>query len=286
MKTFSNLTSITIHKGTHIAEKSYHECAISKEKFSESTDLAGHARRHRKKNMQSKEVPANDSYQYDYECDVCEKRFSKSRYLSQHQKIHTGKRPHGCEFCDKRFLLKHHLQRHKVSVHPEHANEKPYECEFCGKIFSLKHHLKRHKTSLHSEYTGKGKPRECWICQNKYWNEVSVEEHSIYHSRQRMLLCSVCGNEVFQSQDFQETDIEKSNDDQYDCNKCEERFSDFRSLIQHHAWQHGASYRCDVCQELDARCLTDIGYVCLHCDTVFDSSTELVKHMDTHGKAV
>ena len=144
------------------------------------------------------------------------------------------------------FKIKVYLSQHQKF----HAGKRPHQCEFCERRFSLKHHLKRHMASLHPELTATEKPHECKICSKTYWHKMSFEKHSM------------CGSEVFQSEDFRES--EKSMNNHYDCNKCEECFSNFKSLIQHHAWDHGTTYRCDVCLELDTRSLTDIGDVCFH----------------------
>jgi hypothetical protein len=73
-----------------------------------------------------------------------------------------------------------------------------------------------------------------------------------------------------------------SSGNHYNCDKCDEHFNDLQSLTQHQAKDHGTSYQCDMCKELQAREPTCIGYVCCVCDVEFDIATELENHMKTH----
>ena len=261
-KTFATLQHLIVHSRTHQSSiLDRHKLMHIQEESIKSDDCKnqsypiGKVKRLYSGKRTNNGRSADNGIPREYECDICDKRFSKPRYLSQHQKTHTGRKPYKCDVCERRFLLKHHMKRHKSTLHPTLLKN------------SFEHRL----------YEG------------GFRNNIGIQEHKMTHSIQEsMLLCDTCGNEVFHSQDFQENVPERSREDyyynQYDCNKCTEYFSDFKSLIEHHAMDHGALYRCDSCQDLDVKCLTDIGYVCHQCNETFGTCREFFEHIDTHGK--
>jgi DNA-directed RNA polymerase subunit RPC12/RpoP len=95
--------------------------------------------------------------------------------------------------------------------------------------------------------------------------------------RDGLLLCHTCGKEIIQGQGHA-SEIQKS-DDHFLCDKCNKQFPDIESLYQHKAKDHGMSYQCDVCKELEAREATGIGYICCVCNAEFEIATELEDHM-------
>ncbi|NXR55097.1 ZN853 protein, partial [Hippolais icterina] len=57
----------------------------------------------------------------------CGKLFSDSSSRTEHQRRHTGQRPHGCAACGKRFGQR--------CPQRAHAGLRPYGCGTCGKRF-------------------------------------------------------------------------------------------------------------------------------------------------------
>jgi DNA-directed RNA polymerase subunit RPC12/RpoP len=102
--------------------------------------------------------------------------------------------------------------------------------------------------------------------------------------RDGLLLCHTCGREIIQGQ-AHANEIQNS-DDHFDCDKCNKQFPDVESLYQHKAKDHGASYQCDVCKELEAREATGIGYICCACDAEFEVATELEDHTSMHDSVL
>jgi uncharacterized CHY-type Zn-finger protein len=83
---------------------------------------------------------------------------------------------------------------------------------------------------------------------------------------------------------LQEHFVQDENTGKYTCYKCKKGFSNFMTLVQHIARQHGndGNYQCGLCQELESKEPTGVGYVCFVCDVVFDVPRDLEDHMTTH----
>jgi DNA-directed RNA polymerase subunit RPC12/RpoP len=92
-------------------------------------------------------------------------------------------------------------------------------------------------------------------------------------------LCNTCGREIIAEQGCAN---EVSNGNHYGCDKCNKQFLDLHRLNQHKTKEHGTSYKCDVCQELEASEATGIGYICFICDAEFEIAAELENHVRTH----
>jgi DNA-directed RNA polymerase subunit RPC12/RpoP len=98
-----------------------------------------------------------------------------------------------------------------------------------------------------------------------------------------LLLCHTCGKEIIQGQGHAN---KIQSDDHFDCDKCNKQFPYIEGLYQHKAKDHGTSYQCDVCKELEAREATGIGYICCVCDAEFEIATELEDHISMHDNVL
>ena len=121
---------------------------------------------------------------------------------------------------------------------------------------------------------------ECDNCKKTFAQHKSLKCHWRVHSRDGLFFCNSCGIEIIQGQGHANNEIQS--DDHFDCDKCNKPFPDIESLYQHKTKDHGTSYQCDVCKELEAREATGIGYICCVCDAEFEIATELEDHMRMH----
>ncbi|XP_008061963.1 zinc finger protein with KRAB and SCAN domains 4 [Carlito syrichta] len=126
-KTFSQSCSLLEHHKIHTGEKPY-QCNICGKAFRRNSHLLRHQRIHGDKNIQNPEhgepwkgqgrtesqwenVEASTSYK----CNECERSFTQNRSLIEHQKIHTGEKPHQCDACGKGFTRTSYLVQHQRS---------------------------------------------------------------------------------------------------------------------------------------------------------------------------
>ncbi|CAB3976646.1 zinc finger 836 [Paramuricea clavata] len=162
-----------------------------------------------------------------------------------------------------------------------------WKCEVCNKVFSKEgnlrfpesHKLTQHKISAHK----RSQSFECGICKKSFTQRPSLKHHWRSHLRDGLLLCHTCGKEVIQGQGDAN---EILSDDQNICDECNKQFPDIQSVYQHKARDHGASYQCDVCKELEASNATGIGYICCVCDAEFEIAPELEDHMTVHDNVL
>ena len=91
-------------------------------------------------------------------------------------------------------------------------------------------------------------------------------------------MCNTCGREIIAEQGSA-NEISNGN---HECDKCNKHFLYLYRLNQHKSKEHGTSYKCDVCQELEASEATGIGYICFICDAEFEIATELENHIRSH----
>jgi len=119
-----------------------------------------------------------------YLCTDCGKGFSNHYSLKQHQRVHSGLRPHVCPHCHKTFV---HMGQLNVHLRT-HTGERPYLCTHCGESFRQSGDLKRHER----KHTGV-RPHSCPECFKSFSRPQSLRAHQLLHRGQRMFKCDECG---------------------------------------------------------------------------------------------
>jgi uncharacterized Zn-finger protein len=90
------------------------------EEASSSEDVAGKKRKIA--TGDSKSEPAV------FKCSVCNYSSKQRCHVVNHERIHTGEKPHACSFpgCNYRASRKHHIVYHERV----HSDAKPYSCDY------------------------------------------------------------------------------------------------------------------------------------------------------------
>ncbi|XP_019623211.1 PREDICTED: zinc finger protein 577-like [Branchiostoma belcheri] len=77
-----------------------------------------------------------------YRCEQCDYDTTHKGHLMEHQRTHTGERPHKCTMCKYTGSSKGHLASHMRKKHPEY---KPYKCNQCDFVGNFSRDLVAHR---------------------------------------------------------------------------------------------------------------------------------------------
>ncbi|XP_055837826.1 zinc finger protein OZF-like [Episyrphus balteatus] len=122
-----------------------------------------------------------------YPCSYCDKSFGTLTSRNNHERIHTGERPHECNICNIKFITKGKLKQH---IKEQHLNEGVmYPCDQCGKEFNNLVNLKRHQKVVHDGI----KEYLCSHCDRSFGTAVTRNNHEKIHTDDRPYECKTCG---------------------------------------------------------------------------------------------
>ncbi|XP_037772758.1 uncharacterized protein LOC119568364 [Penaeus monodon] len=203
------------HEIIKINGKRWYPCNICNHKFSSSSDLTRHMRKH------TGERP--------FKCSVCSKSFRQREALKRHIEVHNGNKPYACKLCDSRFTQKVHLENHQTV----HSDDKPYRCEQCGKAFSRLGYYKFH-INIHAS----DPPYKCKICSRGFNSCGNLTKHKKIHDEVKHYKCQYCPAAFYVSQSLKVHSRVHTGEKPIQCQLCGISYRFESSLRKHAASKH------------------------------------------------
>ncbi|XP_042864939.1 uncharacterized protein LOC122248755 [Penaeus japonicus] len=203
------------HEIIRINGKRWYPCSICNHKFSGSSDLTRHMRKH------TGERP--------YKCSICLKSFRQKEALKKHIQMHNGNKPYACKICDSKFTQKIHLKNHQTV----HTTDKPYRCEQCGKEFSRLGYYKFHM-NIHAS----DPPYKCKICSRGFNSCGNLTKHKKIHDEEKHYKCQYCPAAFHASQSLKVHSRVHTGEKPIQCPLCDISYRFESSLRKHAASKH------------------------------------------------
>ncbi|XP_064464164.1 zinc finger protein 394-like [Ornithodoros turicata] len=110
-----------------------------------------------------------------FKCSWCGRLFDSDKHLTEHQSAeHSRKRGrHKCRFCDYSSNVKTHVKDHER----RHTGEKPHMCHVCGRRFTQRGALKTHLKTVHEGRT----TYVCSTCGDRFVWKSQLDRHQMVH---------------------------------------------------------------------------------------------------------
>ncbi|XP_037527471.1 zinc finger protein 358 isoform X3 [Rhipicephalus sanguineus] len=162
-------------------------------------------------------------------CPVCGK-FVSPASIAQHQRLHTGEKPHACLDCGQKFAKKSTLVAHSYV----HTGEMPYACQVCPSKFRMKVSLDRHK-QLHARGV---EMCHCPECGKTFERMRSLQQHLKWHKKERPYPCHLCSAKFTQKCHLKSHLLAHMDEKEHKCPMCEKRYSRRPPLHKHMRRMH------------------------------------------------
>ncbi|KAK7066567.1 hypothetical protein SK128_020231 [Halocaridina rubra] len=182
-----------------------------------------------------------------YECmfEGCNKEFTRPYRLMEHQRQHTGERPHRCtiEGCDRTYTRKQHLRRHMATSHQKLNLKENFKCNECGKILGNKYSLAKHCFRAHVRANYK-----CKDCGQTFRKQQHLRTHMYSHNGIEPYKCDYPGCELrFLVPSKLKRHAIVHAKGRYVCpiEECSQPFDKYTQLQKHLSFSHPKV--CDVC---------------------------------------
>ena len=168
------------------------------------------------------ELQPEETVSGEVTCNLCNKKFKNKNLLGKHFKLaHPNKvETFACEHCGGEYMSKHVLQKHIKKVHMNNST-KCDMCDFVGKnLPEINSHKHTHRFKKLSDGSF-----QCYECHKIFTEAKQISQH--IH-----LKCDLCCYSCVSKQNFDVHMVVKHGS-LFDCEQCEEKFSDRRSWKIH-----------------------------------------------------
>ena len=232
------------------------------------------------------ELQPEETVSGEVTCNLCNKKFKNKNLLGKHFKLaHPNKvETFACEHCGGEYMSKHVLQKHIKKVHMNNTT-KCDMCDFVGKnLPEINSHKHTHRFKKLSDGSF-----QCYECHKIFTEEKQISQH--IH-----LKCDLCCYSCISKHNFDVHMVVKHGT-LFDCEQCEEKFSDRYSWKKHlkeaHPKKSTSLIKCDQCYvvsknqdqhklhlQIHSRFtkLTDGSFQCKECDKILKPGSKLSEH--------
>ncbi|GAB6018885.1 hypothetical protein CHUAL_000543 [Chamberlinius hualienensis] len=251
-KIFSNKFSLKIHQDRHTGTYSCFECGCS---FTSKETLNEHSCSFSKNN------------ENNFTCQICQKAFTKLKYLEKHIPVHTG--INACPICGKWLRssesLVNHLRICGQSI-KDLENGGYAVCMLCKETFLTLKDYRQHMFQHRHAFV-------CSHCGARFRNKLSLDNHACNEISH--LECDICNSKFSDVASFNQHLSSVHRGESLKCDQCNSTFSQ-KELLENHQCAAVPHKKIRKNKSLDP-------LVCSTCGALFSSTSSLNIHKRLHG---